>query len=96
MNPGTEGKFFIFHCASSVREAKNLCIVAHTRVAHNVWGTPAVPWVFSVQFDRCNLFAPGGPAIYGLERYQCRYEGYGFQAVYLEIGVYKSEILGRE
>lgn len=43
MNPGTEGKFFIFHCASSVREAKNLCIVAHTRVAHNVWGTPASP-----------------------------------------------------
>ena len=71
MNPGTEGKFFIFHCASSVREAKNLCIVAHTRVAHNVWGTTAVPRVFGVQFDRCDLFAPGGPAIYGLERKVC-------------------------
>ena len=59
MNPGTEDKFFIFHRSSIVREAKNLCWVAHTRIAHNVWGTPAVPRVFSVQFDRCDLFARG-------------------------------------
>ena len=26
----------------------------------------------------------------------CRYEGYGFQAVYSGIGVFKSEILGLE
>ena len=85
MNPGTEDKFFIFHCASSVREAKNLCIVAHTRKAHNVWGTTAVPRVFSVQFDRCDLFARG-PLPYMGYIGMCRYEGYGFHAVYFGIG----------
>ena len=41
-----------------------------------------------IKVREAQLFNPGvgGTAIYGLYRYMCRCEGYGFQAVYSSIG----------